>query len=238
MTPRLTLNHAVRIILVAIALGLVAMNAQAGTVPGPSGCLQLQHYTGILKLYSLDKPTEAATLLRELNYVRTQACAGAYSESQTIYYKNGQTATSYAGRDDATWYWPNGQTLTSYAMRTDATMYYPNGQTMTSYFLRTDATYYYANGGHISSYIGRKGSTLYMKDGSSINNPGFDDGSGKLDFISMADYVEAMNAGGTNPPTQCDNSTMKTNLRQAIQQIQSGQSSQAVTTLRLVEGCL
>ena len=42
MTPRLTLNHAVRIILVAIALGLVAMNAQAGTVPGPSGCLQLQ----------------------------------------------------------------------------------------------------------------------------------------------------------------------------------------------------
>ncbi|MES2965035.1 MAG: hypothetical protein V4760_14210 [Bdellovibrionota bacterium] len=238
MTPQLSLANAIRIVLAAIALGLVAITANAGTVPGPAGCLQTQHYTGILKLFALDKPAEAATMLREMNYIRTQACAGAYSETQTIYYKNGQTATSYAGRDDATWYWPNGQTLTSYAMRADASMYYPNGQTMTSYFLRTDASYYYANGGHLSSYIGRKGSSLYMKDGSSINNPGFEDGAGQLDFISMADYVDAMNAGGTNPPQTCDNSTMKTNVREAIRQIQAGQSTQAVTTLRLVDGCL
>jgi hypothetical protein len=205
------------------------------SVPGEPGCLQTEYYSGILKLYALTHPTEAAPMQKEMNFIRVQACSGAYSESSTIYYKNGSTATNYAGREDATWYWPNGATLTNYAVRADATMYYPNGATMTNYFLRTDATYYYANNRTISNYIGRKGASLYLVDGSSLNSPGFEL-NGVLDFVRMADYVDGVNIGGGD--IHCDSSTLKSQVRHAIQLIRNTEYSKAIDALGEIERCL
>ncbi len=205
-------------------------------IPGPAGCLQTQHYLGILKLYSLHEPAEAAEMIREMNFVKVQACAGSYRESDTIRYRNGRTATSYAGHEDATWYWPNGRTITSYALREDASIYYPNGRTMTSYFLRPDATYYYADGRTLSSYIGRQGATLYLKDGTSVNSPGFTV-NGKLDFLAMTDYVEALNTGNPSQPS-CDNATMKSSIRQSIEYIRANQNNRAIELLDQVQSCL
>lgn len=222
--------------LIAI-LTLISFKIHAAGLPG---CLQAEYYLKIVDLYELTHPKDTPALRQELNYVKFQACSGAYGENDTIKYKNGNRATSYAGDPNATWYWPNGNRLTSYALDPNATMYYPNGNRMTSYFLDANATYYYGNGSRITSYAGSKGATIYISSGSSsTSSPGFVDSSGKLDFMRFADYIVILNNGVTPPnPSSCSIPQIKADVQQAKAFIKNGQDARALEVLDRVEGCL
>ena len=69
----------------------------------------------------------------------------------TVYYPNGRTLTSNAGKSGATWYYPNGRTISSNIAIQGATYYYANGRTFSSNTGVEGATWYYANGRTITS---------------------------------------------------------------------------------------
>ncbi len=69
----------------------------------------------------------------------------------SVYYPNGNTLTSNAGRAGASWYYPNGQTLTSNVSVLGASYYHSNGKTFSSNTGVSGASWYYSNGNTITS---------------------------------------------------------------------------------------
>lgn len=69
----------------------------------------------------------------------------------TVYYPNGRTLTSSAGKAGATWYYPNGRTLSSGVGSKGATYYHSNGRTFSSSTGSAGATWYFSNGRTITS---------------------------------------------------------------------------------------
>lgn len=226
-----------KLISALITFSLMTLSSVSFAQTAQPGCLQAQYYLKILELYELTNPTEVPALRTQLQYVKFQACSGAFRESDSVYYQNGEIATSYAGRENATWYWPNGKIMTSYALRPNASFYYPNGKIMTSYFLTKTASYYYANGKILSSYIGQPQAAFYLVSGQSARSPGFDN-NGHLDLIAMIDYVVGINGGWSNPPTTCSLTQIKAGVQQAKAFVQSGQNQRAISVLTQVESCL
>ena len=81
----------------------------------------------------------------------------------TVYYPNGRTLTSLAGKTGSTWYCPNGRTLTSNVGTRGATYNHCNGRTFSSNTGSNGATWYFSNGRTLTS-SGPELSTQEMAD--------------------------------------------------------------------------
>jgi len=225
-------------IIVFLAFVLVVLTAKnAADAAEPTGCAQTQQIASILALYGLDEPVEALEMERQLGFIQTQACRGAYSENATITYRNGQTAAIFPGRVDTSWFWPNGRSITATGFTQDATVLYPNGTVLTASFLRPEATHFYANGAVLSSAPGRAGAAINLRDGASVVSPGFE-ADGRLNFSPLADYVRTLNQGPQTPSVFCDRTSVRSDLTQALQLIEGNSPSAAADTLRRIQNCL
>lgn len=67
-------------------------------------------------------------------------------------------------------YYPNGRTLTTSAGKAGASWYHQNGRTLTTSVSVPGASYYYANGRTFSSSTGKAGASWYYEDGRTITS--------------------------------------------------------------------
>jgi hypothetical protein len=106
--------------------------------------------------------------------------AAIHGHGETLYYANGHTMTSNAGRSGATWYYPDGHTMTSNALVDGATLYYDSGHVFSSNLGRAGATWYWDNGDTMTSNAGVAGATWYNENGSVLTSSGAAMTSGEM----------------------------------------------------------
>lgn len=81
-------------------------------------------------------------------------------------------ASGMPNGNGASVYYPNGRTLTTSAGKAGASWYHQNGRTLTTSVSVPGASYYYANGRTFSSSTGKAGASWYYEDGRTITSSG------------------------------------------------------------------
>src|SRR3989338_8572151 len=107
------------------------------------GCQEAKESSLLAYIYADTIPNENhSELLRQMRTLVKDTCLlGKYQLGDTIYYRNGQAATYWAGKENATWYYPNGKAVTYWAKKEGATWYYPNGNAATYWAYRMNASW-------------------------------------------------------------------------------------------------
>jgi hypothetical protein len=182
-------------VLFFLLFATVVLSYRAHAQTRPPGCGSASEFLKVAEVYALDGSPEATEIRKQMQDVRTRACRGDFTLTQTVKYQNGRVATLAAGDPAISWSWPNGTLITNSPGSSAATVYYPNGNIVSAAFRTLGTNFNYPSGMSMTTEAGIRGEKVDDMTGvtATSDEPDFAV-NGELNTEKFLGYVLELNA--------------------------------------------